>query len=92
MAMLPVITNKYEDVICLSLQEIQVPLDRIIFVFVFKLIMDFLFVTKAALADLYSKRLVNKERKKKNLLVQKSFEYRAVANNPKTKVFPLHCL
>jgi len=41
MAMLPVITNKYEGVIFLSLQEIQVPLDRIISSFVFKLTMGF---------------------------------------------------
>lgn len=57
--MLPVITNKYEGVIFfLSLQEIQVPLDRIISGFVFKLIMGFSFITKAALADLYNKSLV----------------------------------
>lgn len=60
MAMLPVITNKYESVIFLSLQEIQVPLERIIPDFVFKLIMGFLFITNVTLADLYSKSLVNK--------------------------------
>lgn len=58
--MLPVITNKYESVIFLSLQEIQVPLERIIPDFVFKLIMGFLFITNVTLADLYSKSLVNK--------------------------------
>lgn len=60
MAMLPVITNKYESVIFLSLQEIQVPLERIIPDFVFKLVMGFLFITNVTLADLYSKSLVNK--------------------------------
>lgn len=48
--MLPVITNKYESINFLSLQEIQVPLERIIPDFVFKLIMGFLFMTKVALA------------------------------------------
>lgn len=76
--MLPAITNKYEGVISSPLQEIQVALDGIILDFVFKIIMGFLFIIQATLADLYNESLFNKQRKK-HLLVQKPFEYRTVA-------------